>query len=1333
MYNPVATYRIQFHKGFTLADFRNIIPYLSRLGVRTIYASPISEAEKGSTHGYDQVNPLRVNPEIGTLEELETLHAALKEKGIGWLQDIVPNHMAYTPANKWLMDVLEKGQASPYAGYFDILWQGSDTRLMAPFLGDTLENVIEKKELQLIRHEGRWAVQYYQAVFPLNEPSIRSYDEQTLARAHEYPPLLQELLAQQHYRLCHWQETNSRINYRRFFTVNSLICLNAQDEKVFEATHAFAFSMLQKGIFNGLRVDHIDGLFNPEQYLLRLREKAGSDVYLIVEKILETGEALPVTWPVQGTSGYGFLAQVNNLLTCPESRGRFTRFYTRLTGHQQKVATYLSGKKHWMLYNRMQGELDNLTHWFLELDPDLDFKPAKKAIAHLLTAMPQYRFYGNQLPLSLDEWAAMRQLFTQIKEETPEIKKAVNLLEDALLRQPLAGHEAFNQKALYFYQRLMQLSGPLMAKGMEDTLMYTYNRFIGHNEVGDSPENFGMPAADFHEAMLDRRKHWPLALNATATHDTKRGEDARALLNVLTAIPDAWLEAVNSWRDMNAALKKMNAPDANEEYFIYQTLFASWPLLPEAEAAYPERLKTYLQKALREAKLHTEWAEPDAAYEAAVQDFALRLLDRQYPFFTHFRSFRNRYQDFGMVNGLTQVLLKCTCPGVPDVYQGTELWDQDFVDPDNRRPVDYELRLQMLETTSSRHWTELWDERLNGSIKLRLLQELLLLRSAHTDLFEKGSYLPLKTSGAHAAHIFAFARKYEGQWLLVVGGLHLPLITDEVTVIDWQDTRMQLPPGLAAAWQQEEGAPPLNNREVEVRHLLQPLPVFYKVISQPDQERGAGILAAVSSLPGSFGMGDFGPEAYRFTEMLGAHGWQYWQLLPLGPVSAGSSYSPYSSFATFAGNPLFISPQLLARDGLLAKAEWTRHQLPATAKIDYAQTEKSRNSLLEIAWQRYRQNNFSELKSRVAAFRQEEAWWLDDFALYCALKQHFKGKPWYEWPQEFRQRKESVLQHFAAEHSETIACFKWQQALFAFQLRDFRIACQQNGIQLIGDLPFYASYDAADVWSHQELFSVDEQGRMTGVAGVPPDYFSETGQLWGMPTFRWEAMKADGYQWWIRRLKKNLEYCDLLRIDHFRALVTYWEVPAGEQTATHGKWMEGPGMAFFEAVQQALGKLPFIAEDLGDQMTEVYKLRDKAGLPGMAVLQFAFGKDLPTTIHAPHNYRKNTVVYTGTHDNNTILGWYRCDASAADKQRLQEYAGRKITEANLPEVIGRLALASVARLAIMPLQDVLGLDEKSRMNRPGTSEGNWTWRLKSLPASGRLKALGQIAALYGRY
>jgi malto-oligosyltrehalose synthase/4-alpha-glucanotransferase len=1323
MYNPIATYRIQFHKDFTFRDLEQILPYLQDLGVKTLYASPVFVSVPGSTHGYDGTNPHAINPEIGTEAELGHISKQLKEGGIGWLQDIVPNHMAFHPDNKWLMSVLEKGKASPYASYFDISWNG-DHKLMVPFLGASLSEVIASGELKLTVQKNRLFAEYYDAHFPLAADTLPAdtAPEVFVNQVNSAPSILEEIMSCQNYRLCHWQETDARINYRRFFTVNGLICLNIHNPEVFGQFHSYIQSFVQQGVFSGLRIDHIDGLYDPQKYLEDLRTLTGGDTYTVVEKILAPGEKLPAGWAVEGNTGYDFLALVNNLFINSKSEKVFTRFYQKLVKDKTPVAQQIKDKKAYILKAHMQGELENLYQLFLSSQLS-EKNPAglKEAIGAFLIQCPVYRYYGNTLPLEQEEATAVGELLRQIRADHPALRDAADVLTNVLLERPLDGDTEYNERARHFYQRCMQFTGPLMAKGVEDTLMYTYNRFIGPNDVGDAPDAFGITAADFHREMQYRQAHWPLTINATSTHDTKRGEDARARLNVLTSLPDEWIRKIKEWQQLNDGLKKNDTPYANDEYFIYQTIIATFPFNEVEEDAYKERIAAYLEKALREAKIHSGWAAPNEAYESATKAFALSLLDRDSAFRKSLAPLLDKIFDYGIVNSLAQVALKFTCPGVPDVYQGTEGWDLSLVDPDNRRPVDYQYRLDALKVLNEQKsgddfLKELWKTRQDGRIKLWLVHSLLQLRGAHPEVFSEGAYLPLKTTGKYKQHVFAFARRLGKRWIITAVPLHMAdLCRQQDTALenaDWKDTAILLPEEVPKDWRHLlDNTSGSAGGKLAVKKLFKNIPLAILDLAPAQITRSAGILIPVTSLPSPFGIGDFGPEARAFAASLARAGQGYWQLLPINPSDAGSGYSPYSSVSTMAGNTLLISPELLVADGLLYEAELQPYRTVPKHKVDYEAAEKGKAALLKIAYQHFHTHSNKTLHSAFREFVQREAHWLDDYCLYIVLRSTHDNRPWYEWSEAYRQREPEALKTFAQESAEAMREVAWQQFIFSRQWQSLRKHCSKLGIKLMGDLPFYASYDSADVWTHADIFSLDKDRRMVGIAGVPPDYFSKTGQLWGMPTFKWGVLKAQNYQWWIDRLRKNLELYDVLRIDHFRALAAYWEVPAGEETAVNGQWIKGPGTDFFAAVAKALGGLPFIAEDLGDNMDDVYKLRDEVQLPGMKIAQFGFSGNLSESVDIPHNYGTNFVAYTGTHDNNTTLGWYRKDVAREDRLRLEQYVGFKVDEKNVNETLARLVYGSVARMAILPMQDVLRLDESARMNMPSSAEGNWGWRL----------------------
>jgi len=1406
MYNPVSTYRIQFNKAFSLADFEETMGYLQKLGVNTIYASPIFESAPESAHGYDTVNPHKINPEIGSLDELERICKKLRDQGIGWIQDIVPNHMAYHSNNEWLMDVLEKGDRSAFKCFFDLFYADQsffDRPIMVPFLGSDLNSVLEKGELRIVYEKSKLKFSYFDRTWPLRlrsysmvlknlqeadselvehvnkvdqidkikdainysnalnkfqnklafltkKPVIKKWLQKQLTEINQDKEMLNQIVIQQEYRLCFWQETDLRINYRRFFTVNGLICLNMQHAKVFEYYHQFINVLLEKQLFQGLRIDHIDGLFNPEEYLHQLRKVCGDETYLTVEKILEAGEELPKDWPIQGTTGYDFLALVNNLFTQKFNEPYFTTFYAQLSDNHLSISKQILEKKRNILYQHMGGELQNLCDLFLKSElldkkrfAEFDINHIKKAIGEFLVHCPVYRYYGNSFSLISHETSALQQVFNEIRKNTNDIGLAVDVLEDVLLNKVQKNNKEYKSRALHFYQRCMQFSGPLMAKGIEDTLMYAYSRFIGHNEVGDSLCSFGISPENFHQKMIERQEKWPLSLNATSTHDTKRGEDVRSRLNVLTDLGTAWFATIKEWQELNKDLKGNDFPNNNEEYFIYQTLIGSYPMPGQDGSDYENRIQEYLKKAFREAKQHSNWTEPNEGFEALIKEFTVGLLDKSRPFWKNFEELHHRLSDFGIINSLAQVLLKFTCPGIPDIYQGCELWDLSLVDPDNRRAVDYEQRQQWLdeikayEGTIANKVSELWESRYSGKIKLWLVHILLNERKIQHDVFTYGGYIPLQIKGRYKKHVIAFARKGNKTWYIIAVPIHLIHLNKgkekELKDLDWEDTRIIIP--TEAPYQCENLFMDTQFRRKEsifLNEIFNGLPLALLKLEKADNNRSAGVLMHISSLPAPFGIGDLGPGAYDFSNFLSKTCQRYWQVLPLNPIELSNGYSPYSSNSSMAGNTLFISPELLVKEGYLKSDSLKGYYLPSENKVDYQRAERIKNKLHDLAWD-YFSNNENTFPSGFRTFCEQETYWLGDYALYAVIKQQQGGKPWYDWPDKYKFRDTEELHAFSSEHRLPIDKAKWLQYVFSKQWKNLKAYCNQQGIKLFGDLPFYVSYDSVDVWAHKELFSIDNKGNVVGMGGVPPDYFNENGQLWGMPVFRWDVLKKQHYKWWLQRIGKNLEMYDLLRLDHFRAFSAYWEVPNGETTAIKGEWKAGPGIAFFNALIEEFGELPLVAEDLGDIDEAVYALRDKFKLPGMKVLQFAFGDDLSVSDYAPHNYTSNFFVYSGTHDNNTTKAWFKEDVTTAIKKQIKEYTGIKVRKNNIHEIIIRLAFSSVAKTAIVPLQDLLGLGKRARMNTPASLAGNWLWRLKTEQLSGSLlRQLKIWTKLYNR-
>lgn len=879
MYNPISTYRIQLNKEFSLQELGKQIEYLALLGVGTIYASPVFKATPGSGHGYDVVNPLEFNPEITQAEEFKTLVGKLKTHHIGWLQDIVPNHMAFDTHNAWLMDVLEKGMFSEYHTVFDIE-EGvpkPENRLMVPFLGSDVDEALKNKEIKLGWKNGSFSVQYHDNQYPCSFESFRDilrnalpdapilfmehwqnhnldnsqpsaeflntmwetskeklehlmkldktskrFINNILATYNLHEHLIRNVLEKQHYELCHWQETERRINYRRFFTVNGLICLRMEDAQVFEKYHGFTGQLIREKFFQGLRIDHIDGLNDPNGYLDALRKLTGKDTFIVVEKILEHDENLPEYWPVQGNTGYDFLATVNNLLTNTQNYNILRKLYKEVTNMQETPSQLIYQNKKMILTTRMHGEWDNIFSLFNKLE-FIDYKSEevsreeiKEAIGEFMLACPVYKLYPRNFPLRNFSRRTVEEIFEKARKRNPALIPALDKLARVLLAENF--HSAEEAKKLErFFARLMQFTGPLMAKGVEDTSMYQYNSFIAHNEVGDAINAQGISIDEYHKQMQQRLENWPLTMNTTSTHDTKRGEDVRARLGVITELTGEWEEHVHQWMHMNQKLKTrldsgLLEPSMSVEYFIYQTLLGTFPHDGTVDENYKRRIDEYLVKAMREAKHNVSWRDPDEIYETTVCGFARKLLDPQNDFLKSFIPFQQKVAWRGIINSLTQLTLKCTSPGVPDIYQGTELWDLTLVDPDNRQPVDYGQRHQLLQKMIEENKAgartmldKLAQNPFDGKIKLWLTYTLLNFRKENPDLFLKGHYVPMEVEGNLKQHIMGFARNHNDQWLLVV----VPLITSSLSgkpsgeylsELDWQNTNVVFPEKMNGEW-----------------------------------------------------------------------------------------------------------------------------------------------------------------------------------------------------------------------------------------------------------------------------------------------------------------------------------------------------------------------------------------------------------------------------------------------------------------------------------------------------------------------------------------------------
>jgi 4-alpha-glucanotransferase len=496
------------------------------------------------------------------------------------------------------------------------------------------------------------------------------------------------------------------------------------------------------------------------------------------------------------------------------------------------------------------------------------------------------------------------------------------------------------------------------------------------------------------------------------------------------------------------------------------------------------------------------------------------------------------------------------------------------------------------------------------------------------------------------------------------------------------------------------------------------------------RKRTSGILLHITSLPSSFGVGDLGPCAYRFADFLAGARQGIWQVLPLGPTDPGLGNSPYSSPSAFAGNPLLISPELLVKDDLLNESDLRPLPDFPRQKVDYRLVRDYKMKLFYLAYERFKDTGD---KSEYEKFCSQNRYWLDDFALFSCLKEHFGKRPWNSWPQDARNRDPKILTQLRQQLNYELEREKFLQYIFFKQWALLKGYCNSRKIQIMGDMPIYVNYDSACVWANPWMFKLGGKKELSFVAGVPPDYFSDTGQLWGNPVYDWRYLKKTGFSWWIKRMEHNAELFDLIRIDHFRGLVAYWEVPASEKTAVKGRWVKAPAEDFLTALVNRFPRFPIIAEDLGLITDDVREVMRRFGLPGMRVLLFAFGEDNPNHPYLPHNFVPDCVVYTGTHDNNTIKGWFENEATAQEKRRLFRYLGKKANTRNLHWELIRLAMMSPAKLIILPMQDILGLGQGARMNRPATSSGNWQWRLLERQLNPTLlRRLSEMTQTYGR-
>lgn len=877
---PSAAYRLQFNASFTFADLDGLYPYLDSLGITAIYASPILQASKGSQHNYDVNNPDKINEEIGTEKELADLTIELRKRGMGWIQDIVPNHMNFDSNNVWLKDVFERGINSSYAGYFDIDWEHpfSPGKLMVPLLGEPLQDILRDGKLQLLFKEDGFHIGYFDNHFPcspesydlilsaidpgiknelaiisantlrLRDHNISDWTEakaalttalfnhesvitEALERINSDSSFMQSLLREQHIVLTYHELSNTQINYRRFFAVNSLICLRMEEQQVFDDYHRYIHSLYEKGYITGLRIDHVDGLKDPKQYVDRLRALFGPEVYIIVEKILDIKEDLP-EMDIQGTSGYEFLSYVNQVVTDSKGSERLLQLYNELAPDFSDYEAIVFEKKFNFLGRYFNGEWDNLMRLLLSLDiigdEEIRTGRLKNALGALMAAFPVYRVYTDRLPLTEHDERVFGEAFEKAYARKPDLKYELDALREITRDHP---DDVVRANRLVFIRRMMQYTGPLAAKGVEDTTFFLYNPLISHNEVGDQPCVLGIPVREFHEKMIKRQSKNPLSLNCTSTHDTKRGEDNRMRINIISELADEWSKLVNYWQEINEPFRKqlqdVKAPIVNDEYYLYQTLVGGFPeTLNRDDDHFIERTKTFFIKVLRESKLMSDYITPNQDYEAASMAFIDHLLDPSHQYLPSILPFLKKIIRYANTYVMLQTILKSTAPGIPEVYRGCELWDLSYVDPDNRRPVDFIKRKLLLDELNRIEYEEGVDKALEfavnhydiGAEKMFVTKEILNLRREDNELFLRGEYIPLYPEPGGERHVIAYLRHLGEKWLLVV----LPL---GIVANQGKPLTLQLPDNVPLSWTNIFTDETLSNRRIEVSDLLHKFPV----------------------------------------------------------------------------------------------------------------------------------------------------------------------------------------------------------------------------------------------------------------------------------------------------------------------------------------------------------------------------------------------------------------------------------------------------------------------------------------------------------------------------
>ena len=824
---PLATVRLQLHRGFDFTDGAALVPYLHKLGVSHLYLSPILTARAGSLHGYDVVDPTRVNPELGGENGLASLVTELRKHGMGLILDIVPNHMAIGNENAWWMDVLRQGRTSRFAKFFDIDWSPNDPNLRdkvaLPVLGRPYGEVLAEGEIAIDQAHGLF--RYFSHCFPLSPQSLAALGPHS---PDEFDPhsdagreALHELLELQHYRLMWWRSANDEVNWRRFFDINQLAALRIEDEDVFDAVHATIFRLYAEGLIDGVRVDHIDGLSSPARYCLKLRERLRAlehtrpadgpkgAAYLVVEKILARDETLPDDWGVDGTTGYDFMDEISCLQHDASGGQTLGALWERTSGRTDDFAAEEELARRQILQRTFSGQREAVVDALYAIGQsdlntrDFSRSAIRRCLTEILAHFPVYRTYAGVDHASASDRRFLSRAMTGAKStcllsDRWLVEELGRWLSGARIRADLS---ALQRNVLIRFQ---QLSAPLCAKAVEDTAFYRYGRLISRNDVGFDARAFAFSAADFHARMRSRATRLPRSMLTTSTHDHKRGEDVRARLAVLSELADDWSRAVESWLYVAASrcvtVGGTRMPNDGDLSILFKTMVGAWPIgLAIADkdglSTYAARIAAWQQKALREAKLFSDWSAPNEAYEGAAQDFIAWLFSGSSDLLAQIEGFARRIAPAGAINGLAQILIKLTAPGVPDIYQGTEYWDLSLVDPDNRSPVDFAARDRTLDDTFPAAAVSNW---MDGRIKQLTIAKVLAIRHNARELFANGAYFPLTVTGPLADHAIAFARTHGGEFAIIVAARKPARLTSEpgmpqIPPERWRSTNIVVP------------------------------------------------------------------------------------------------------------------------------------------------------------------------------------------------------------------------------------------------------------------------------------------------------------------------------------------------------------------------------------------------------------------------------------------------------------------------------------------------------------------------------------------------------------